>query len=253
MAMSSQQHNGMVNILCPRCGAKNRIAARFCAECGSPLPIQNVDYHTQFAQLRQNLVDYFSISELQTLCFDLGVDYDLLPGEGKYNKARELVYYVIRRNLESEFVSICRQSRPNISWKFPQDAPNSSGSMLHSSPNTTLDRMFHEATRYQLRGDLGYALQLYRQLQHIAPTYPRIDAAIAAVERELRSGYVDRYGRVDVSRVMHLPPAAPAARPAPPARAAPRAKVGIVLAIIVVVVMLILLILFILWLRGMLG
>lgn len=250
--MSSQQNDEQVNNLCPRCGAKNRIAGRFCAECGSPLPIPNVDYHLRLAGLRQNLVDCFSVSELQTLCFDLGVDYDLLPGEGKENKARELIYYVIRRNLETEFVSICRQSRPNILWELPQDVPYPSGPMLHSNSNTTLDGMFQEATRYQLRGDLGYALQLYRQLQQIAPTYPRIDVVIAAAERELRSGYVDRYGRVDERRVMH-PPAAALAGPrqsAPPMRAAPRANVGIVLAIVVIVVVLIL---FILWLRGMLG
>ena len=49
-------------------------------------------------KLRKTLTTHFSEGELQTLCFDLGVDYDDLPGEGKADKARELVAYLDRRN-----------------------------------------------------------------------------------------------------------------------------------------------------------
>ena len=44
----------------------------------------------RLAQLRQNLVGYYNLEELHTLCFHLGVDYDGLGGEGKESKAREL-------------------------------------------------------------------------------------------------------------------------------------------------------------------
>lgn len=42
-------------------------------------------------QLRQALTDRFNEEELKTLCFDIGVDYDSLRGEGKAAKVRELV------------------------------------------------------------------------------------------------------------------------------------------------------------------
>ena len=42
------------------------------------------------SQLRQTLSSRFNESELRTLCFDLKVDYDDLPGKAKSDKAREL-------------------------------------------------------------------------------------------------------------------------------------------------------------------
>lgn len=43
----------------------------------------------------------FNASELKTLCFRLGTDFDSLPGEGFQDKARELVgHYERRNNLE---------------------------------------------------------------------------------------------------------------------------------------------------------
>jgi len=44
--------------------------------------------HTErLAELRRNLVEYYSDEELRTLCFDLGVDCDNLPGRAKADKA----------------------------------------------------------------------------------------------------------------------------------------------------------------------
>ena len=69
--------------------------------------------------LRQNLAAHFDRGELHTLCFDLGIDYDDLPGEGKTNKARELVAYLERRSRVSELVSICEQRRAHVAWREP--------------------------------------------------------------------------------------------------------------------------------------
>jgi hypothetical protein len=46
--------------------------------------------------LRQLMTKRFSDGELRTLCFDLGVEYDDLPGSSKKDKAREFAYYVDR-------------------------------------------------------------------------------------------------------------------------------------------------------------
>lgn len=58
----------------------------------------------------------YSAGELQTLCFYLGVEYDSLPGEGKENKARELIKYLDRRGRILELIKIGKLKRPDIPW-----------------------------------------------------------------------------------------------------------------------------------------
>jgi predicted ATP-dependent serine protease len=38
---------------------------------------------SDLSRLRQTLVDRFNEEELRTLCFDMALDYDMLPGNGK--------------------------------------------------------------------------------------------------------------------------------------------------------------------------
>jgi hypothetical protein len=66
----------------------------------------------QLATLRRLLVDHFDEEELETLCFDLGVDYDSLPAEGKANKARELVAFLERRDRIPELIAKLKVERP---------------------------------------------------------------------------------------------------------------------------------------------
>ncbi len=49
-------------------------------------------------QIREALIQRFSLEELRTLCFDINVDFDSLAGEGKSGKARELVAHMQRRS-----------------------------------------------------------------------------------------------------------------------------------------------------------
>jgi DNA-binding NtrC family response regulator len=51
---------------------------------------------TDPATLRRALDEKFDRKEIQDLCFDLGIDFDNLPGEGK--KAREVVAFCQRRD-----------------------------------------------------------------------------------------------------------------------------------------------------------
>ena len=64
--------------------------------------------------LRKILVERFSEGELRTLCFDLKVDYDSLPGQGKADKARELVAYCRRYASLGELVETARKQRKDI-------------------------------------------------------------------------------------------------------------------------------------------
>lgn len=67
--------------------------------------------------LRIILVESFNVEELQTLCFEMGIDYENLGGQGKAGKARELVSYVARHGLITELISAGEQLRPDINWE----------------------------------------------------------------------------------------------------------------------------------------
>ena len=89
----------------------------------------------RLAQLRQNLAEYFSDGELRDACFDLGVSYDDLGGQGRADKARELVAYLDRRGRTEELVALCSRLRPHVSWgdalAWTDQAPAPSSSRAH--------------------------------------------------------------------------------------------------------------------------
>ena len=58
----------------------------------------------------------FSEDELRTLCFEMGIDYDSLPGQGKSAKARDLVEYCDRRGRVDELLDRCHRERPGGNW-----------------------------------------------------------------------------------------------------------------------------------------
>jgi len=68
-------------------------------------------------QLRELLAVRFSAGELRTLCFDMGVDYDDLPGEGKADKARELVGFCERHDELVKLVETGKRLRPDVAWR----------------------------------------------------------------------------------------------------------------------------------------
>ncbi len=66
--------------------------------------------------LRQTLSSRLSEDELRSLCFDLGVDYENLGGEGKAGHARSLIGFFERRERLDELVAGCRSSLPDLPW-----------------------------------------------------------------------------------------------------------------------------------------
>jgi hypothetical protein len=69
------------------------------------------------SELHRNIADHFNMSELQSLCFDLGIDYENLGGANKIDKIRELITYLQRRGNLEELVVYCTQLRPNVGWR----------------------------------------------------------------------------------------------------------------------------------------
>lgn len=80
--------------------------------------------------LLRQLIASFDLEELRTLCFELGVDYDTLRGEGKAGKARELVLSALRTRRLPNLVEAARGLRPNIRWPVvPPEFEGSDGSI----------------------------------------------------------------------------------------------------------------------------
>ena len=77
-----------------------------------------------WAELHRLILILFDIEELRTLCFDIGVDYDALRGEGKDAKARELIMQCRRDNRVAELVVRLSTLRPNAAWdEIPATTP----------------------------------------------------------------------------------------------------------------------------------
>ncbi len=68
----------------------------------------------ELARIRHALVDSFDLDELRTLCFDLGMDFESLPGHSKPAKAREMVNYWRNRQDLSRLTEAIRVERGNI-------------------------------------------------------------------------------------------------------------------------------------------
>ncbi|HEX6386131.1 MAG TPA: hypothetical protein VF177_15780 [Anaerolineae bacterium] len=66
---------------------------------------------------RQQISDSFNGEELRTLCFDLNVDYDDLPGENKSAKVRELIARQRRNGRLPELITELKRRRPRIHWQ----------------------------------------------------------------------------------------------------------------------------------------
>lgn len=69
-------------------------------------------------RLRELMLKHFDVSELKTLCFDLGVDYESLGNAdgGRMDKVRELILYFERRERMSELIAACARLRPEARW-----------------------------------------------------------------------------------------------------------------------------------------
>jgi hypothetical protein len=64
--------------------------------------------------LRLVITNYFSLEELRAICFDLGVDFDDIPGKGKSAKSLELVAYLNIRSRLDELIQLIDEERPQL-------------------------------------------------------------------------------------------------------------------------------------------
>lgn len=79
--------------------------------------MREIDPHlAKLHRLRDALSAGFNLDELQSLCFELGIDYENLGGQGKAGKTRELVGYMDRRGRLEDLARAAARMRPDLAW-----------------------------------------------------------------------------------------------------------------------------------------
>lgn len=71
---------------------------------------------SRLVQIRQLIGELFSLDEMDTLMFDLGINQEAIRGNTAPEKARELVLYCERRELVDTLVNCCQAARPHAPW-----------------------------------------------------------------------------------------------------------------------------------------
>lgn len=80
----------------------------------SIVPGQMANSELDRIKLREILIQYFSLSELKTLYFDLGIDHELFAGYSKVESARELILHLERLGRLPDLLDLIRQQRPHV-------------------------------------------------------------------------------------------------------------------------------------------
>lgn len=82
-------------------------------------------------ELHTLLVKHFNLSELETLCLYVRVDYDNLGGNEKSGKARELLLYLERHGRLNELRDAVLKQKPQFPWPgSDQNEPHKSASQI---------------------------------------------------------------------------------------------------------------------------
>ncbi len=68
------------------------------------------------AKLRDQIVACFNVGELESLCFDLHIDYERLSGNTLETKAQELIGYCDRRGHLADLLNRCGELRSHVPW-----------------------------------------------------------------------------------------------------------------------------------------
>jgi len=75
-------------------------------------------------QLHRSLVAHFSLDELHTLAFEIGLEWDDLPGETRAAKARALIEICERNALMRRLRRQIRLDRPNMTLWSRRGTPS---------------------------------------------------------------------------------------------------------------------------------
>ncbi len=69
-----------------------------------------------YRELLHKIVRYFDEDELETICFDLDLDYNNLKGGQKKARVREMIITLEKLKRIDDLIEILAEERPDIKW-----------------------------------------------------------------------------------------------------------------------------------------
>ena len=75
-------------------------------------------HKNQLVQLKEKINKHFDAGELRELVFDLGLDFDNIPGNIKKARIIALVDHLNNADRIPELISSCQKHRPNVTWTY---------------------------------------------------------------------------------------------------------------------------------------
>ncbi len=141
--------------------------------------------------LHDNMDRYFSLEEIRTLCFDLGVDFDSVRGEGKAPRIRELILALARNGRLPELLSLLHDERPFVSWPPIPDDFRLPQSLQSDTPAGTIINNYYGDT-FNLSGNFqGANVNVKSTLENVAQTVEALPAANADQKAALQQMLVE--------------------------------------------------------------
>lgn len=155
------------------------------------------------ANLRKLISDSFSLEEVRTVCYDAGIDFENLGGEGKEAKIREMLLSAQRLGRFPDLLSTLQTSRPLTDWQntFVQD-------ISQGNAAEDLEGLLGKAAVFQLNGQITKAYQYYKIVQAVRPDDLRVRMALDQIEREYKLGLMRPDGSLDEAKAfanLHRP------------------------------------------------
>lgn len=95
--------------------------------------------------LHKQIDQYFSFSEVRTLCFNLGVDYENIPGDHRSAFIRNMIISLAKQNRLQELIEEVRAERGFVDW---QDVPAD-----FELPSTMAQENIQQVVNYHVYGD----------------------------------------------------------------------------------------------------
>ena len=147
----------------------------------------------------------FSLEELKSLCFDLGINHEHLPGDTLPGKVRELLQYLDRQGRPLELLPHLQALRPHIPWHTYQPAePNAESPFkgLHYFDESDAHLFFG---REKVTAELIEHLHQHRFLAVVGASGSGKSSLVrAGVVPAVRHGKVALNGRTSATWPIHL-------------------------------------------------
>ncbi|HEX6387059.1 MAG TPA: pentapeptide repeat-containing protein [Anaerolineae bacterium] len=134
-------------------------------------------------ELRRLLDEHFNLQELRLLCFDLGVDYEHLPGDVKLAKVNEMILYLARNGRLDDLLTLLREERPYVVWPAvpppEQQVLDEKATISDSAREAALQEYLSKMTRLLLKEglrDVGIGSPVYSVAQaYTEAVFGRLD------------------------------------------------------------------------------